>query len=177
MVLYFVDQMRQRIANEADHTPLSAPVIEIGFSIDPYHRLREHRRHRKSNYLMNLAEATFKHVFPDTFGLHQKVIFTCYRPAQPWISEVILTQLAQGYTEGAGGFSHHPAGYSNGGAYRRISEKAWAGFLAKANERDALEEGLAEINAATQARINARKAEEVERERERKELELEKHKP
>jgi hypothetical protein len=87
------------------------------------------------------------------------------------LNEVILTQLAQGYTEAPNVFSHHPAGYSllrvHMVAYRKRQGRA---FLARANEGGVLTQGLAGINRVTQARIDARKAKEGEREREGKEL-------
>ena len=49
------------------HAPLSVPVIEIGFSNDPYTRLKQHRHHESSNYLMNFAEAAFETEFPGAF--------------------------------------------------------------------------------------------------------------
>ena len=82
MVRYFVSEMMDRIPIDLrsgrGHVPLAAPVIEIGFSIDTYHRLREHRRHMQSNCLINLAD-----LYPSTFRLQQLVIYTCYRPSQP----------------------------------------------------------------------------------------------
>lgn len=132
MVRRFVSEMLKRIEgdlqNGKGNIPLAAPVIEIGFSIKYVCRLREHRRHEQSNYLMNLAEAMFKHAYHDTFRLQQLVIYACYRPSQPWFSEIILTQLGQGYTEGAGGFSHYPAGRSNGSAYNKTSRGQWNQF-------------------------------------------------
>ncbi|KAL8820697.1 MAG: hypothetical protein Q9191_007462 [Dirinaria sp. TL-2023a] len=63
MVRFFVSELVQRLSGEPGlHTPLSAPVVEVGFSTRPGHRLREHRRHFNSNYLMNLAEACFEYV-------------------------------------------------------------------------------------------------------------------
>ena len=59
---------------------------------------------------MNLSEAMFQHLYPESFWLQQLVIFTCQKSSHPWFGETIFTQLAQGYTEEAGGFSHCPAG-------------------------------------------------------------------
>ena len=73
MVNYFVDQMALRIQQETTvrsfNSPLTSPVIKIGYSIDPGRRLEEHRRHRGSNYLMNLVETMFKHQYPGMFRL------------------------------------------------------------------------------------------------------------
>ena len=136
MVRYFARQMQDRIKADLQtgkgHIPLTAPVIEIGFSIDHVGRRREHRQHRNSNYLMNLAEALIKYLYPGYFRLQQLVIYSCYQPGQCWFSEVILTQIGQGYTEGGGGFSHYTAGLSNGAPYRKTSREDWAKFLYEA---------------------------------------------
>ena len=149
MVRYFVSEMMDRISVDLQsgrgHIPLAAPVIEIGFSINARYRLREHRRHEHSNYLMNLAEAMFKHLYPNTFRLQQLVIYACFRPSHPWFSEIILTQLGQGYTEGAGGFSHYPAGRSNGSAYYKTSRSEWQQFYYEATRSGSLEREARQI--------------------------------
>lgn len=153
MVKHFVSEMRSRIEGDLQsgkgNIPLAAPVIEIGFSINSVSRLREHRQHQQSNYLMNLAEAMFRHTYPGTFRLQQLVIFACYRPSHPWFSEIILTQLGQGYTEGAGGFSHYPAGRSNGSAYRKTSKGQWDQFEYEAARSGLLDRELKKIYEQT----------------------------
>ncbi|KAL9008919.1 MAG: hypothetical protein Q9180_009453, partial [Flavoplaca navasiana] len=125
----FVMQMTVRLTTEEkQHAPLDAPVLEIGFSDDVRRRLRDHRQHKDSNYIMNLAEALFQYQYPDRFHLKQHVIYHCWAPDQPWPSEILLTRLAQGYTYGGGGFSHYGAGFSNGGAWCRRTMKDWAIF-------------------------------------------------
>lgn len=64
------------------HTPLSVPVVEIGFSNDPHRRLRQNRHHESSNYLMNLAEALFETEYPGAFRLQQKIIVNAI-PSDP----------------------------------------------------------------------------------------------
>ena len=124
-VKYFVDQLRQRMEGQPVHAPLTVPVVEIGFSNDPTKRLRQHRHHESSNYLMNLAEAIFVMEYPSAFQLQQNIVFNCYRPIQPWLSEIVITQLAQGYVEGGGGFSHETAGRSNTSSNRIVPPKTW----------------------------------------------------
>ena len=172
MVRYFVSQMEARITPDLQarrgHVPLTAPVIEIGFSINHVKRRREHRRHQNSNYLMNLAEVIFRHEYPNHFRLQQMVIFTCFQPTQCWFCEIVLTQLGQGYTEGAGGFSHYTAGRSNSGAYRKTSREEWLRF-----HRGALHSGkishermefTAEVKRVTEAQQeeDVRKAQQEE---------------
>ena len=72
---------------------------------------------------MNLAEAVLQYVFPEMFRLQQRTIFGCFRPLQDWHAEVALTQLAQGYTKGARGFSHHAVGFYNNSAWMEIPKE------------------------------------------------------
>jgi hypothetical protein len=163
MVQYFASQMQARIYgdlhNDRGHIPLEAGVNEIGFSIHTEHRLREHRQHRNSNYLMNLAESLFHHLYPGSFRLQQLVIYTCYQPTQCWFSEIILTQIGQGYTEGAGGFSHYTAGRSNGGAYKTTSKQDWAKFRHEASRSGELVREIRKMGD------EARKMENTQRQR------------
>ena len=167
MVGHFVKEMTTRIKDDLQsgrgHIPLAAPVIEIGFTINTGRRLREHRTHLHSNYLMNLAEAMFKHLYPSTFRLQQLVIYACWSPSQPWFSEIILTQLGQGYTDCAGGFSHYPAGRSNGSAYTKTSLSKWDRFGYEARRSGLLEREIKQI----EDRIE-REREESRRESERR---------
>lgn len=153
MVQYFASEMQVRVGNEIaegrGHIPLAAPVTEIGFSINWQKRLREHRHHQNSNYLMNLAEALFRYLYPESFRLQQLVIYTCYTPSQCWFSEVILTQLGQGYTDAAAGFSHYPAGRSNGSAYKQTAKQDWNRFEHGATRSGEIEEELREIASET----------------------------
>jgi len=166
MVRYFAGQMQERLANQPDHVPLSAPVIEIGFSIDSHDRLKQHARHRNSNYLMNLSEAVFEYCYPKCFRLQQQIIFNCYAKEQPWLSEIVLTQLGQGYTEGGGGFSHHPAGNSNGSAYRKTTPKEWDRYEAEAFEDGRMDAELDRENAWAERRDREKEeAFEVEKQR------------
>lgn len=171
MVRYFVSEMMSRIKDDLQggrgHIPLASPVIEIGFSINTNYRLREHRKHQQSNYLMNLAEAMFKHLYPGSFRLQQLVIYACYRPSHPWFSEIILTQLGQGYTDGAGGFSHYPAGRSNGSAYNKTSKSEWDQFEYEAGRSGLLDRELKRISIR-----NSREYEESKMELERSESSL-----
>jgi hypothetical protein len=131
MVSYFAGQVCQRVQSLPRDVPLRDPLIEIGYSVNSFDRLDQHARHRNSNYLMNLSQALFEHLYPGMFRLQQQIVYACWRKEQTWLGEIVLTQLGQGYTEGAGGFSHYPAGHSNGSAYRSTSDKEWHGFAAE----------------------------------------------
>ena len=165
MVRHFVSEMKSRIQVERAkgrcHIPFSAPVIEIGFSINSHHRLWEHRHHQNSNYLMNLAEAVLQYVFPGMFRLQQRIIFGCFRPLQDWHAEVVLTQLAQGYTKGGRGFSHYAAGFSNNSAWMKVPKERWAIFHRQTLQRAQLMkefDGLA--GRAMEKRKQAKEAQE-----------------
>ncbi|KAL9043021.1 MAG: hypothetical protein Q9180_000170 [Flavoplaca navasiana] len=132
IVWKFTERLLERLQDEKDenrmHTPLVAPVVEIGFSNNVARRLRDHRRHRGSNYIMNLAQALFEDQYPKNFCLKQHVIYHCWSADQPWPSEVLLTRLGQGYISGGTGFSHHPAGLSNGRPWEKRSMQEWIRF-------------------------------------------------
>ncbi|KAI4190036.1 MAG: hypothetical protein L6R41_001055 [Letrouitia leprolyta] len=125
----FVENMEQRLDREVEttgeHTPLTAPVVEVGFSGNAIARLADHRKHRNSNYIMNLAQAAFEYKYPNMFHLNQHIIYHCWRETQPWDSEILLTRLAQGYIHNAGGFSHHGAGLSNFSSWKDLPMEVW----------------------------------------------------
>ncbi|KAI4125336.1 MAG: hypothetical protein LQ338_004318 [Usnochroma carphineum] len=131
----FVANMRTRLQEEYgaeyEHMPLMAPVVEVGFSDKVFERLRQHRRHQSSNYIMNLAEALFKYQYPGMFRLHQHIIYRCWREIQPWYAEILLSRLAQSYTYNAGGFNHYGAGSSNSSSFDTRSIKDWERFQAE----------------------------------------------
>lgn len=122
----FVSALRTRCNREVNegrrHAPLTAPIIEVGFSNDPRRRLSQHRNHSSSNCLMNLAEALLQYNWPGRYHLQQNIIYSCWSSSQCWLSEIFLTLLGQGYIQGAGGFSHCAAGCSNWGAYKGVSQ-------------------------------------------------------
>ncbi|KAL8903837.1 MAG: hypothetical protein Q9207_003667 [Kuettlingeria erythrocarpa] len=128
----FIASMRIRLAEESqfggENVPLKAPVVEVGFSDRVYERLRQHRHHESSNYIMNLADALFQHRYPGWFRLHQHIIYHCWRETQPWYSEILLSRLAQSYTQNAAGFNHYGAGGSNGSSYAKRSAEDWERF-------------------------------------------------
>lgn len=140
MVKYFVDQLRIRIQGHQEHAPLLAPVVNIGVADRPQERFKQHRHHENSNCLMNLAEAIFQYKYPCDFRLQQIVIFVCFQPRQTWLSEIVLTQLAQGYIEGGGGSSHETAGHSNTSSHREVSARDWEAFAWRALASGKLEE-------------------------------------
>ena len=155
-VKYFVDQLRKRMEGHLIHAPLNVPVVEIGFSNNPERRLRQHRHHESSNYLMNLAEAAFAMEYPGSFTLQQNIVFACYRPIQTWLSEIVVTQLAQGYVEGGSGFSHEPAGRSNTSSNKTVPPKMWVQFEAQIYLDGRFEREVDENNQRVLAKRKAR---------------------
>lgn len=128
----FVSKMMLRIeeAEAAGAIHVSSPedTVEVGYTMNPFERLQDHRKHNHSNYIMNLTQAIFEILYPDTFVLQQHVLHVHWRSTQCRIGEIIFTQLADGYTTHAGGYSHYPAGFSNFGAYRRYASADWDAF-------------------------------------------------
>lgn len=124
-VKFFVAELEGRCAGQIKHGPLSVGICNIGFSNNIDKRLWQHRHHESSNYLMNLTEAIFEFLYPQMFYIQQYVIYNCFQPVQTWMAGIVFTQLAQGYVEGGGGFSHEPAGRSNGSSFQALTEEQW----------------------------------------------------
>ena len=162
-VKYFVKKLQKRIKGQPIHAPLAVPVIEVGFSNDPRKRLRQHRHHESSNYLMNLAEAIFETEYPGAFQLEQMIVFACYRPIQPWLSLIIVAQLAQGFVERGAVVSHDPIGQ----LHARLNSTVPAGIWAQFEDR-VYEDGrfAREVEANTR-RLQARKKARVQAEEQR----------
>ena len=162
----FANAMQNRIDRRLEtsngHEPFEAPVINIGFTINPTTRLEDHREHRFSNYIMNLSEALFEHRFPAQFRIQQEIIFTCWRNSQPWIAEIIFTQLAQGYTDKAQGFSHYTAGCSNRGALVTKSAHDWIKFEQQVAKSGYLGKERAKLAKEAKSRLQTAK-DEVQR--------------
>ena len=165
-VKYFVDQLQERMKGHPIHAPLNVPVVEIGFSNDPRKRLRQHRHHESSNYLMNLAEAVFDMEYPGSFHLQQNIVFACYRPIHTWLSEIIVTQLAQGYVEGGAGFSHEPAGRSNTSSHKTVPAKVWVQFEAQIYMDGRMEKEVKANKQRLHARQQAKAQAEEQRQKE-----------
>ena len=122
---------------------------------------------------MNLSEAMFQHLYPESFRLQQLAICACHKPSHPWFGEIIFTQFEQGYTEEAGGFSHYPAGRSNGSAYNKTSKSDWTKYKEYALRWGKLRRELESISSHAKIRYRvAVEEKEQKKEAEDKELEL-----
>jgi hypothetical protein len=119
-----VEALRHRIdqipANER-HNPLLFPLCEVGYSNRSIKRLKSHKAHASSKYIMNLLEAipiVFEKYFTDRYEIEQEVIYLIWKIDQAEVSEIGWTKLAEGYVHDAGGFSHYPVCLSNDFAQR-----------------------------------------------------------
>ena len=173
MVRYFISEMKSRIDGETQlgryYVPFDAPVIEIGYSINPHGRLKEHRMHKSSNYIMNLADAVFAYLYPSLFPLQQAVIYPCFRSTQSWLAEVIFTQIGRGYVSGGRGFSHYAAGYSNHSAFSLVSDKIWERYACEADKDGELQKRVEQI--AAEAKEDRRRTQQETQDTEEAELE------
>lgn len=153
MVQCFVDQLRKRLQNETLHAPMKVPLVDIGFSYRPKQRLRQHRQHESSNYLMNLAEALFKYRYPGMFRLLQRIMFKCFRPVQAFMAEIVFTRLAQGYVNGGGGFNHSPAGLSEEIPFDNLTHRDWESLEEQVYASGVLERALQDEEALVKDRL------------------------
>jgi len=157
--------------------PLAVPLVEFGYACSPVQRLKEHRTHQKSNYIMNLADAVCRLLFNGKFYFEQYIVYHLFRPEQAAASEILFTRLGQGYTLNGGGFSHHLAGRSNHTALG-VTALNWSRYLKDAMKTTPLLQVYDENIAASARRIEAlkrgaeeRKAWQVQEEADRRELE------
>ena len=126
----FVEAFRERIAKldpQDLNEPLAFPLCEVGYSNRSIDRLKAHKAHSSSNYIMNAIEAifmAFKDEFSGEFSIAQFIIYLIWKTEQAEIAEIGLTKLAEGYIHNGGGFSHYPAGLSNASA-QRTSHREW----------------------------------------------------
>ncbi|KAG9899024.1 hypothetical protein KCU98_g16744, partial [Aureobasidium melanogenum] len=97
--------------------PIPVSLHEYGYGIDMEKRLQDHRRHYKSNYIMNLFESCCKLLFENKFKLHQFVVFLLRRPYQACTAEVLFHLIGQGFITDGAGFSHWPAGLNSAPAF------------------------------------------------------------
>ncbi|KAI6837485.1 hypothetical protein KC340_g6382 [Hortaea werneckii] len=123
----FCDQLEARLdlvpASEVDR-PLRAPLCEFGFSINLTKRLKDHKTHVNSNYIMNLFEAVAMTLHGSKFAIEQHVVNII-----PWghlceLAEIFATRIGFGMTGLGGGFSHQLPGRNNSSAYK-VSDEDW----------------------------------------------------
>ncbi|TGO54015.1 hypothetical protein BCON_0114g00260 [Botryotinia convoluta] len=108
--------------------PLTRPISEVGFA-SSLQRLDQHRKHVRSNYIMNLIEAIFA-TEGGIYKNHQYILFDCIEPCHGTFGEILCSRYAQAYSTHGGGFSHFVAGVSVANSYK-YEEQNWS--LAKEN--------------------------------------------
>lgn len=123
----------QEIEDRGRYLPLTAPVVQYGFGTIHQRRSKTHRQHQDSNLLMNLAEASFQHLYPEIFRLQQYVLFHYLKEAEYWLSETFMTQLGQEYIQNGGSFSRYA------GTFRKVLAQKWMRYLVKATGEGLLE--------------------------------------
>ncbi|KAK8209883.1 hypothetical protein IWZ01DRAFT_506961 [Phyllosticta capitalensis] len=109
---------------------MARPWGEFGYTVNGKERLDAHKKHKSSNYLMNLAEATCARNFPQ-YQIHQFIVYKLWSVEQSWAAEILLTRPGGGYTSTGLGFNHHPAGLSNDSA-NDVSVRRWNSYAAHA---------------------------------------------
>lgn len=125
------------------YSPMPRALTNIGFSVKPHNRLfRHHAKHFQSNYIMNLFHALLMCRYGNLFRLQQMTLYTCWRPSQCWLSEILLTRLIQGYVKSGRGFSHYQAGLSNYGAYRKLSVETWDEITLNSHVHDLVKDAM-----------------------------------
>ncbi|KFY76033.1 hypothetical protein V498_09783 [Pseudogymnoascus sp. VKM F-4517 (FW-2822)] len=95
---------------DAMELPILCGISEVGFSITPYRRIRQHQNHSSSNDIMNLFEAAAKYLFGNRYGIEGYVVARIVDPTLVSLSEVLVSRLACAYTDFGGGFNGKLAG-------------------------------------------------------------------
>ena len=116
---YTRDRMKMLPANQG----VERPMTEVGYATKPTDRLKQHRSHSSSNYLMNLVEAIF--ISRGTkYKMQHYVVFECIHIPHAMFAEILYSRLGLCYTTQGGGFSHHAAGESHGGV-EKVALQYW----------------------------------------------------
>jgi hypothetical protein len=139
--------------NERDK-PLPGGLSEIGYTYTTEIRLRNHREHRSSNYIMNLFDSALALKWPQRFSVHQFIMFLCADATQGSIAEILFTRLALAYTGNGGGFTHYPPGRSNqsaGGFDTEQWQRWWRRTMEICRSAENEEEQLRQFEATEQA--------------------------
>lgn len=141
----FCQNLEERLQEHADQDqPFPRLLTEVGYSKQSDRRLKFHREHKSSNWLMNLTQAVLEVLFPDRFYLWQFVVFYIFTPKMAALAEILITHFAHGYTSTGEGFSTYAAGRSVT-SVRDFTPAEWDEFL-----KDTLENTPIQRNYAAQ---------------------------
>ncbi|KFX85851.1 hypothetical protein V490_09369 [Pseudogymnoascus sp. VKM F-3557] len=155
----FIAFMRDRISSTSDNTdeeqPLKGGISEVGFSITPYKRIRDHKCHVLSTCIMNLFEACAQYSFPEKYSVEGYVVTRTVNPLAVALSEVAVSRIACSYSDHGNGFNYHRAGASVHGLNNRpiisaTDQTAWATLQAN-QDMGGVEDEIARIKECTQA--------------------------
>ncbi|KAI7311079.1 hypothetical protein KC326_g6419 [Hortaea werneckii] len=102
----------EEIPKDRWDTPLPGGFTEFGYTHNVEGRLKQHREHTMSNYLMNLFDAICRRYYKD-YVWFQFVVYHIPAPILVELSEMYFTRAGQGYCKNGGGCSHTGAGRSN----------------------------------------------------------------
>ena len=127
--LAWVESSRARLSRLPLDKPLDRPFAELGYASNPNVRLNQHAKHTSSNYLMNLTEAICMAKFNENYSIKQYVVLHLIHYAHAMWGEILYHRIGLIYTMQGGGFSHHVAGASHGGAEKN------PGFYGKKADR------------------------------------------
>ena len=127
-------------------TPFLHPPGECGYSKNSHVRLAQHRSHKSSNYILNLVEDIFTHLYrtdvlSQHFIMHQFIIYLLFRPSQAAIAEIFCSGLLQVWVDEGGGFNAYPAGRSVATA-ARLGVHEWEQYERWAREKSLLMEKM-----------------------------------
>ncbi|ESZ90912.1 hypothetical protein SBOR_8703 [Sclerotinia borealis F-4128] len=130
------------ISNGHGDEPLDRPITEVGYA-QSLERLESHRKHRSSNYIMNLTEAVCKVRFPRKYKNEQYIIFNLMEPSDGMYGEILCTRFAQGYITNGGGFSHGAAGIHVHSS-RILGDEVWSEARQEALKEETLQKNVKE---------------------------------
>ncbi|KAI7213146.1 hypothetical protein KC333_g6743 [Hortaea werneckii] len=147
-----------KVPTEHYDEPHKHILVEFGFSSHLKDRLRQHRKHESSNFLMNLYHACLMYRHGGKYILHQNVIALCARPQYATLLEILANRSGGGYVTSGWGLSHYPAGRSVPLGRRTVQQ--WADYFHWVQQHTPMEEN----HQAEVARIKRERRKEVDRE-------------
>jgi hypothetical protein len=148
--LVWIENLRARLRRLPMDRPLDRPLLELGYATKPTERLKQHRNHTSSNYLMNLLEDIFQVMHGKKYFIDQYVILHNTHVSHAMYAEILLSRIGLVYTSQGGGFSHYIAGKSQPGVYK-IPEDYWDRVQTKLCEDAAFETRFQEESRKTNA--------------------------
>ncbi|THZ26704.1 hypothetical protein D6C89_03591 [Aureobasidium pullulans] len=93
----FIDGIKKRLLTSPyPDSPMESAILEFGYGLYIPDRLKAHRSHTDSNYIMNLYESICHVMWPGIFRLHQFAIFLVVTPDEAATSEMVLTLCGNG---------------------------------------------------------------------------------